>query len=120
MAIPVFPDSITLQEGFEREPQGPFVRTEMDGGMARTRRRFRVFPVEIPVTFLLTPEQYDEYIDFCENTINGYADWFIARLAGQGGIKQKRCRWLLPVPKETPLGGGHWKVVGRLETMSNF
>lgn len=91
----------------------------MDDGMARTRRRFRVFPITVSVNFLLTSEQYDEYTEFVRDTINGYSDWFMVTVDGPGGIGQKRTRWLEP-PSEARIGGGHWRISGQVETMSNF
>lgn len=119
MAIPVWPLDVPLLDGFQRQPKDPFTRTDMDDGMARTRRRFRVFPITIPVSFLVMGSQYDEYYDFCVNTLNGYSDWFMVTVDGPGGIMQKRCRWV-GTPTEDRIGGGHWKVSGQLETMSNF
>ncbi len=119
MAIPVWPAGVPLLEGFGREPKDPFTRTEMDSGMARTRRRFRVFPITVSVSFFLTREQYDLYYDFCVNDINGYSDWFMVVIDGPDGCVQKRCRWM-GTPHEERIGGGHWKVVGQVETMSNF
>lgn len=119
MAIPVWPAGVPLLEGFQRQPTSPFVRTEMDDGLARTRRRFRVFPITIAVSFFLRRAQYDLYYDFCVNTINGYSDWFMVVIDGPDGTVQKRCRWL-EAPREDRIGGGHWKVTGQIETMSSF
>lgn len=119
MAIPVWPLGDPLLDGFGREPKDPFKRTEMDDGMARTRRRFRVFPITIPVVFFVKASQYDVYYDFCVNTLNGYSDWFMVVIDGPDGMAQKRCRWL-GAPKEERIGGGHWKVSGQIETLSNF
>ena len=119
MAIPTWPAGVPLLEGFGRDPKDPFLRTDMDSGMTRTRRRFRVFPITVSVSFFLTRPQYKQYYDFCVDTINGYSDWFMVQVDGPGGIESKRCRWLA-APKEERIGGGHWKVVGQIETMSNF
>lgn len=117
--IPVWPADVPLLDGFSRQPTDPFNRTEMDSGLARTRRRFRVFPISISVSFLLSGQQYDQYYDFCVSVLNGYSDWFMVVVDGPGGCMQKRCRWL-SAPTEKRLGGGRWEISGQIETLSNF
>ncbi|MEQ4618319.1 MAG: hypothetical protein ABN482_09755 [Corticimicrobacter sp.] len=121
MTIPTWPLGLPypLQDGFQRQPKAPFVRTEMDGGMARTRRRFRVFPITVSISFFLNRDEYDVFIGFCRDTIHGYSDWFMVTIDGPGGVGQKRARWLEP-PGETKVGEGHWRISGQIETMSNF
>jgi len=123
MTIPVWPSQLPpcpLLDGFERQPQAPFERTEMDNGLARHRRRFRVFPVTIPVQFVLTRAQYDVYTAFCVDTLNGWADWFMVNIDGPGGVALKRVRWFRPIPTEARIGADHWRITGQLETLSNF
>jgi len=123
MAIPVWPVDLPpcpLMDGFERQPQAPFERTEMDSGLARHRRRFRVFPITLPIRFVLDRAQYDVYTAFCVDTLKGYADWFMLKIDGPGGVALKRVRWLKPIPTETRIGADHWRITGQIETLNNF
>lgn len=122
MAIPEWPADLPcpIREGFSRKPKAPFVGTEMDDGTEFRRRRFRVFPITISASFILTRAQYEKYSAFCQDDINGYTDWFMVLVDGPDGIARKRCKWAEPPDEDGSIGGGYWKVSGQLITHSNF
>ncbi|WP_033448633.1 hypothetical protein [Bordetella bronchiseptica] len=118
MPLPVWPAGLPLVE-FSRQPISPFQRTEMENGRARHRRHTRVHPVHAHVSFVLDREQYDVYQRFCSIDLNGYAGWFLMAMNGPGGLKLRKVRWLLPVPREERIPGDLWRVSGELESMSD-
>ncbi|CAM4136365.1 hypothetical protein [Kerstersia similis] len=92
----------------------------MDDGTEFRRRRWRVFPITISVSFILTRAQYEKYYAFCLNDIDGYKDWFMVTVDGPDGIVRKRCKWAEPPDEDGSTGGGYWKISGQLITHSNF
>ncbi len=117
--LPVWPTGLPLID-FSRKPKAPFVRTDMDGGLARQRRRFRVYPVTVNVNFFMDQEKYDLYHNFCEVDLGGYSSWFSMRIDGASGVDSRRVRWLDTPNEQRIPGNGFWQISGQVETLSNY
>ena len=117
MALPVWPAGLPLAE-FSRQPADPFMRTPMDSGLARHRRRFRVFPIVQSVQFLLTQAQFATYSDFTENDLNGWASWFMLMIRDAQGVRLARCRFIKAPSEELVAATGLWRVSGQVEKLN--
>lgn len=115
MAIPVWPVDLPQAE-YSYKPQTPFIRTPMDSGLARQRRRFRVYPITAEVKFFMTPAQLATYENFAENDLGGWVSWFMLTIKDGEGLRQAKCRFLdAPVVEHVP--GAGWMLSGQVETM---
>lgn len=117
MALPVWPAGLPLVE-FSRQPADPFIRTPMDSGLARQRRRFRVYPITQSVQFLLTQEQFAAYSAFVENDLNGWASWFMLKIRDGRGVRLARVRFIKAPAEELVAAIGLWRVSGQVEKLN--
>jgi hypothetical protein len=117
MALPVWPAGLPLAE-FSRQPADPFIRTPMDSGLARQRRRFRVYPITQSVQFLLTQAQFAAYSDFVENDLNGWASWFMLKIRDGRGVRRARVRFVKAPAEELASAIGLWRVSGQVEKLN--
>lgn len=98
--------------GYSESPQSQVLRTQMDAGPAKTRRRFTAATRTIPVRYQLTAEQVAVFEAWFENVIAGGAlpfDWpyragvVTALVAGE------------PPYRLTPVAGPWWQLDMQLE-----
>lgn len=117
MTLPVWPVSLPLAE-FSRQPADPFIRTPMDSGLARQRRRFRVYPITQSVQFVLTEAQFATYAAFAENDLNGWTGWFMLKIRDARGVRLARVRFVKAPAEELVSAGGIWRVSGQVEKLN--
>lgn len=115
MALPIWPAALPLLE-LSRQPADPFIRTPMDSGLARQRRRFRVYPITQSVRFVLTQEQFETYSAFAEGDLNGWTSWFMLKIRDGRGVRFSRARFI-KAPVETYVGPD-WHVSGQVEKLN--
>ena len=99
-------------EGYGLETQDQTVRTEMEGGAARVRRRTTTNPDRFTLRFSMTAEQMVTFRAFWNADWQHGAAWvFIPLKDGTAVTTQPReCR---PVPatyKANPISASHWVV----------
>jgi len=73
--------------GYEEAPPDLTIRTEMDAGQAKRRRRFTAGPREFSVSFVLTKAQVATLDTFYVTTLKGGSlsfDWFHPRTGAAG------------------------------------
>lgn len=107
------PDSF-LVSGFKYEPGNPTIRTEVEAGEAKKRRRYSSTVDLVDGNIFLEGSQYDTLIDFYENTTQHGAlrfDWFHP-ITGN----QKEFRFV-GAPSITPLSGDQYRAKIQLEVM---
>lgn len=73
-----WPSSLPSQfeVGAALEQQNPFIRSPMELGPAKQRRRFTATSRFYSGTMLLTKDQRDDLVEFFDTTTNGGADGF--------------------------------------------
>lgn len=104
-----------LLTGYGLEPQPAFIRTDMDAGPARQRRRFTQAPTEIAAQFTLTESQMAIFEGWFEHRIESGAAWFDAPINNGLGITIVECRFIEPW-RSQPAGSGLHVVSVRWET----
>lgn len=117
MALPVWPAGLPLAD-FSRKPTTPFVRTPMDDGLARHRRRFRVYPIVMPVSFLMDEDTYATYSNFAEGDLDGWVNWFMLKVRDKSGIRYARVRFIAAPEEVLVAPNGLWRVSGQVETLN--
>lgn len=100
-------------EQYSTEVSPSVVRTEMDSGFQRQRKRFSQDMTSIGVVFSFTPTQYALFQAWWKFKISSGADWFLmsVNIGGATGTQQVR----FSSPYSGTYGGGRWKVKAVLE-----
>jgi hypothetical protein len=116
MALYTYPAGLPkpLVDGYSNAPRNSVVRTSMDDGIARVRRRFTDRPITtVPARWVLTQSEYEVFDAFM--TLRGY-DWHNASLAGPSGIETVESR-IVGDYTAGPAGGSValWSVSAQLE-----
>lgn len=103
-----------LEEAFKETAPNMVVRTQMDAGPAKIRRRFTAAPRPMTMQFSLTSTQVAALDTFYVTTLTGGADefdWNDPRTNSSESF-----RFLAP-PEYTPAGGDNWTATVSLELM---
>ena len=113
--MPTYPTQLPapLVSGYALQPQDVGIRTAMDSGIARTRKRFSARPITtVPVNWLMSQNQ----LAIFDAWMLAYAsDWFFINLAGSLGIQTVQAR-LVGAWTSVPAGGSAlWSVSATLE-----
>ena len=115
--MPVWPTTLPAPRvpGYALNPVDPVVRTNMESGPARTRRRFTQAPTFIPVSFQFTESQFAIFEKFHAADLYDGAAWFdnIPLVNGQGVTNYTarfKGSW-----KAQPRGNKYWLVTATLE-----
>lgn len=95
-------------------PVSAFIRTDMESGTARQRRRFTATPHRLTASWMLTSVQMAAFKSFFESTINFGTDWFTMSIDVGAGITAYDCRFTAPYQANF-LGIGNWTVSGQIE-----
>ena len=115
-----WPTSFPLPQtpGYALEPQQAFLRTQMDAGPARQRRRFSTTPTRVPVSFKMSLVQFETFEAWYKFEINDGAGWFTITLANGKGLTSCEARFP-EMYKASPEGSTfRWIVDGVLEVRS--
>lgn len=98
---------------YQREPQDPTLRTPMDAGPAKVRRRYTAVPVTISFTTLLSDAQYATEQAFYNDTVKatGRFDW-----TDPATQQTATFRYVTPT-SAVAAGGGFWRATFNLEIL---
>lgn len=96
--LPIFPDVLPkpLMSGYGYSPQSAFVRTQMDSGRARHRRRFKNYATQVTASWMFTPEQLSAFEAFFDYETCGGASWFRLELGNGLGLSCLKARFIDP------------------------
>ncbi|WP_186169787.1 hypothetical protein [Burkholderia gladioli] len=106
--------------GYNVQPTQTFVRTDMDNGSARQRRRFTTVPNYVDVTWMLSIDQFSIFEAFLAYDINLGADWFATSLLNGLGVSQMQARFKDNPPYKAALSDSrtYFNVTASLEVKS--
>ena len=123
MANETWPGSlpVPLLSGVSYASQPNIIRTQMDAGVAKTRRRFTAVPEDVLFALLLTRAQVQTLQDFVAITLKDVLpfDWIEFRKSEADDVTAVTYRFKSR-PKFTPLGGGYWRADIELELLTTF
>ena len=123
MANPTWPSSlpVPLVEGVSYTSQDNIIRSQMDAGVAKIRRRFTAVPEDVSFQLLLTLAQIQTLVDFHDITLKGVLpfDWIEFRKpeADWGTLVTYRFK---SRPTFVPVHGKLWRATLELELLTNF
>lgn len=104
-----------LASGYAVKPVDQTVRTDMDGGMARQRRRTAARNDRVSVSWVMRDAQAAIFRQWFDVDCDGGAAWFNVRLAlATGGMVDTEARFTRP-PELAGMGGLIWSVSGEVE-----
>jgi len=120
MADPTFPASLPAcrVDGYGYQYVAPFARTDMDGGLARQRRRFVSTPANVTVSWRLTQAQLATFESFVRNDLQAGVAWFTVRLPNGQGLTPVRARLTEPYQVSSAGRPDIFDVSCKLETLS--
>lgn len=101
-------------DGYGIQPQAAIIRTDMDQGPARQRRRFRSAPTHYPVKWFMTEPQLSTLESWFHHVIEDGAAWFDISLRNGQGLQSVEARFIAPW-QATMMGGPHYEVSATLE-----
>ena len=110
LGIPVF-------SGYDLETTDPTVRTDMEGGSARVRRRYTSAPDTVSLKFIFDQAQMATFRAFWDyDLMNGAAWAYMPVKTGRvSGMEAKECRPIAGKFKAVPAGSRHWYVEFQVE-----
>jgi len=89
--------------GYGYQPKAPFVRTDMDAGNARQRRRFRTFPTKVKLTWIFNRQQFGLFEAFVHHDTADSAGWFQIDLANGRGTTAMQTQFFQDPPYSVSL-----------------
>jgi len=101
-------------EGYAIRPGETILRTEMEAGPARQRRRFTDAPSRITVRWLMDPEEFRLFEAWYRYVGLEGGTFFEIELLGGLGMVAQEARFTRQF-EARPLPGGHWEVACELE-----
>lgn len=102
--------------GYQVAPADQTVRSEMEVGLARSRRRTSARNDQIQVSWVLTDAQFATFRAWFDDEANGGASWFNGlSLAKGGGLTTPDCRFIGPFTASLIAANLLWDVSARLE-----
>lgn len=85
---------IPLQDGYSIQHVSPLMRTDLDSGRARQRRRFTSVPSNVSVNWFMTEGEAIVFEGFFKHTLLDGALWFNCPLRTPMGCKLYECRFV--------------------------
>ena len=111
-----FPSSLPLPtiEGYGITPGEAILRTDMEAGPARQRRRFTQVPSKITVRWVMLPEQFALFEAWYKFYAKEGGEWFEITLLGGLGLLTQEARFTRQF-EAIPKLGGNWQITSELE-----
>lgn len=119
MTTPAYPGTLPapLIAGYEVDPIDQTVRTDMEAGAARVRRRTTVLQDKVQASWIFTNAQFTAFRTWFNDPNNGAggAAWFTVNLmVGSGSLTSVTARFVGPFTAPM-LDGFNWQVNAVLE-----
>lgn len=110
----VLPGPLLSGHALNKTPN--ILRTEMDSGQARVRRRFKSVPTIMPSTWLFTQEEAARFEWFIENTLMGAVAWFEMPVKTPIGMRKGILRFVNnPIENCKPTSPKKWQYQANVE-----
>ena len=101
-------------EGYTIKPGEAIVRTEMEAGPARHRRRYTQTPSKIAVKWIMNPEQFCLFEAWYKYYAKEGAEWFVITLLGGIGLTEQDARFTQQF-EASLIAGRLWQITSELE-----
>ncbi|PCH98970.1 MAG: hypothetical protein COB76_06600 [Alphaproteobacteria bacterium] len=113
----LWPDTLPLPtvQGYNIQPGDTILRTEMEAGLARQRRRFTNAPTKVSVRWIMRRDQYAIFEGWYRWHAKEGANWFSITLLGGLGLLAQDARFTRQFASRLLAGGTLWEVSSELE-----
>lgn len=125
MTTVAWPETLPLPtfEGYGVEPMDSILRTDMESGPARQRRRYTQVPTRIPVRWRFTAWQFAVFEGWFVSRAKAGGEWFTISLLGGLGMTEHEARfqgqgsapYRATATRGGPGAGARWVVTSVLE-----
>lgn len=102
-------------QGYGVQPGEAILRTEMEAGLARQRRRFTDVPTKVSVRWIMRRDQYAIFEGWYRWHAREGASWFVITLLGGLGLLEQEARFTRQFSSRLLAGGTLWEVTSELE-----
>ena len=113
-----YPDGLPCaqREGYSLRHVSPFVRTTMESGRARQRRRFSSVPTIANVSWIFEVDTHAATFEaWFRDAINDGVEWFNMPLKTPMGLKDYVCRFADMYTGPDLIGISSWRISAQLE-----
>jgi len=102
-------------QGYGVQPGEAILRTEMEAGLARQRRRFTDVPTKVSVRWIMRRDQYAIFEGWYRWHAREGASWFAITLLGGLGLLEQEARFTQQFSSRLLAGGTLWEITSELE-----
>ena len=102
-------------QGYGVQPGEAILRTEMEAGLARQRRRFTDVPTKVSVRWIMRRDQYAIFEGWYRWHAREGASWFVITLLGGLGLLEQEARFTRQFSSRLLAGGTLWEITSELE-----
>ena len=103
-----------LLAGYTIAPEAGFIRTSMDVGAMRQRRRYTAQPTQLQASWVFTAAQMASFKTFYEGDLDVGTGWFTMTIDAGAGNVTKDCRFTQPY-QAGRLSKVLWSVTSTIE-----
>lgn len=113
----IWPPTLPLPtvQGYAVQPEDAILRTEMEAGLARQRRRFTNVPTKVSVRWIMRRDQYAVFEAWYRWHAKEGANWFTITLLGGLGLLDQEVRFTRQFSARLLAGGTLWEITSELE-----
>jgi hypothetical protein len=101
-------------DGYSIQPDEAIIRTDMEAGPARQRRRYTQTPSKIAVKWIMSPEQFCLFEAWYKYYAKEGAEWFVITLLGGIGLTEQEARFTKQFEAGL-IAGRLWQITSELE-----
>nr|DAT36017.1 MAG TPA: hypothetical protein [Caudoviricetes sp.] len=101
-------------ESYSIRPDEAIIRTDMEAGPARQRRRYTQTPSKIAVKWIMSPEQFCLFEAWYKYYAKEGAEWFVITLLGGIGLTEQEARFTQQF-EASITAGRLWQITTELE-----
>lgn len=114
----IYPATLPLpqRDAYEIRHVSPFMRSELDTGRARQRRKYTTTPSNIRVKFIFTAQQGITFEEWFNDVLTDGASWFNILLRTESWFEDFECRFMEMYDGPALKGRDHWEFTAELET----
>jgi len=113
----VYPSQLPLPllDGYKLSTVSPLMRTQLNSGRSRQRRKFTSVPTQPTVKWIFSDQQAAFFEAWFARTLVDGSLWFQATLKTPTGLRDYQCRFTDIYGDLEPIGVDHWQCSAVLE-----
>lgn len=105
-----------LLSGYDLNQQSNLLRTKMNSGHSRSRRRFKSVPTFNTASWLLKNDDAAAFEGFIEHALHGASAWFVMKVLTPLGMVEHEVRFITsPMEDYKPLNALWWEYQAKIE-----